>query len=275
LPPINPELIKRLQERLALGKRQIYTLISRKAGDTFLPRELAAIALAAEKGINILKYASSEDLQNIRQTVSKEAPVIHTVSVPQQKPTRSSSAPKTGAKKAGKLRRGNSVFVVYGRNHKLRRSLFAFLRSVGLNPIEWQQAIAKTGKPSPYVGEILETAFREAVAVVVLFSPDDEAKLKDKFIKQSDPSYEKGLTGQARPNVLFEAGMAFGRNPESTVLVQIGQVRPFSDVAGRHIVHLSDSTESRQEFITKLANAGCNVNTDGTDWHSEGDFTID
>ena len=68
--------------------------------------------------------------------------------------------------------------------------------------------------------------------------------------------------------------MAFGRNPDSTVLVQIGDVKEFSDVGGRHAVHLSNSTQSRQELVTKLSNAGCNVNIEGTDWHTEGDFTV-
>lgn len=131
-----------------------------------------------------------------------------------------------------------------------------------------------TGQPSPYVGTILETAFREAAAVVVLLTPDDEAKLRKHFVVSRDPSYEKKLTGQARPNVLFEAGMAFGRDPNSTILMQIGDIRPFSDVAGRHILRMSNQATSRQELATKLANAGCNVNTSGSDWLTTGDFKL-
>ncbi|MEI2722671.1 MAG: hypothetical protein V9H26_03745 [Verrucomicrobiota bacterium] len=44
-----------------------------------------------------------------------------------------------------------------------------------------EQAIKMTGQPSPYVGTILETAFREAAAIVVLFTPDDEARLRRNF----------------------------------------------------------------------------------------------
>lgn len=66
--------------------------------------------------------------------------------------------------------------------------------------------------------------------------------------------------------------MAFGRYPEATVLVQIGQVRPLSDVMGRHIVHLSNSIESRWELVGKLKTSGCEVDTSGVDWTSEGDF---
>jgi predicted nucleotide-binding protein len=152
--------------------------------------------------------------------------------------------------------------------------MFDFLRSIGLQPLEWTQAIRKTGEASPYVGTVLDTAFREAAAVVVLLTPDDEAKLRDEFITPRDPLYEKRLTGQARPNVLFEAGMAFGRDSNSTVLVQVGEVRPFSDVAGRHLTHLSNDPTSRQEFVTKLANAGCNVNITGADWLRVGDFQL-
>jgi predicted nucleotide-binding protein len=108
-----------------------------------------------------------------------------------------------------------------------------------------------------------------------MLTPDDEVRLrKDLQEKSGEKAVERVLTGQARPNVLFEAGLAFGRNPDSTVLVRIGDVKEFSDVGGRHVVHLSNSTQSRQELVTTLANAGCNVNTEGTDWHTEGDFTV-
>jgi predicted nucleotide-binding protein len=152
--------------------------------------------------------------------------------------------------------------------------MFRFLRSVGLDPLEWTQALRKTKDGSPYIGTILEAAFGEAAAVVVLLTPDDEAQLRGEFVRPNDPEYERKLTGQARPNVLFEAGMAFGKSPERTVLVQIGSIRPFSDVAGRHIVHMSNQPTSRNELITKLANAGCNVDTSGNDWLSEGDFDL-
>jgi len=64
-------------------------------------------------------------------------------------------------------------------------------------------------------------------AVVVLFSPDDEAKLRAEFLKATDGPDERTLTGQPRPNVLFEAGMAFGSKPDNTVSVQLGEMRPF------------------------------------------------
>ena len=48
-------------------------------------------------------------------------------------------------------------------------------------------------------------------------TPDDEARLKTKFRNASDASYEKDIlrTGEPRPNVLFEAGRAFGSHPDT------------------------------------------------------------
>ncbi len=92
-----------------------------------------------------------------------------------------------------------TIFVVHGRNNKARDALFAFLRSVRLEPLEWNKAVQATGKPNPYIGEILDAAFSRAHAVLVLFTPDDEARLKESLRTQADPPHETKLTGQARP----------------------------------------------------------------------------
>src|SRR5262249_36997013 len=98
--------------------------------------------------------------------------------------------------------------------------------------------------------------------------------LRPELQKPSDPPYEKDLTGQARPNVLFEAGMAIVSHPKETVLVQIGEVRPFSDTAGKHLVYMDNSTQRRQELASRLEDAGCSTNVKGTDWHTAGDLRI-
>ena len=164
------------------------------------------------------------------------------------------------------------VFVVHGRNKNARDALFTFLRSIGLTPLEWTEAVRDTGKPSPYIGEILDAAFSRAHAVVVFFTPDDEARLSEPFWSDNDPPHEIRLTGQARPNVLFEAGMAMARSQDRTILVELGQLRPFSDVAGRHTIRLDNTSQCRQELAQRLQAAGFPVNLNGTDWHSAGDF---
>ncbi len=150
--------------------------------------------------------------------------------------------------------------------------MFVFLRAIGLHPLEWSEAVRATGNPTPYVGQIIETAFATAQAVVVLFTPDDEARLRDAYWAAGDPPHETELTGQARPNVLFEAGMAMQRSQERTVLVELGLLRPFSDIAGRYTIRIDNTSQRRQELAQRLQAAGCAVSLDGIDWHSAGDF---
>ena len=150
--------------------------------------------------------------------------------------------------------------------------MFDFLRAIGLNPIEWSRALASTGSASPYIGEVLDMAFEMAQAVVVLMTPDEVAYLiSDHASGVDDPDTTPGP--QARPNVLFEAGIAMGRNPKRTVLVELGGLRPFSDVAGRHAVRLNDTAQKRNDLAQRLKSAGCHVDTSGTDWLNTGDFS--
>jgi hypothetical protein len=72
--------------------------------------------------------------------------------------------------------------------------------------------------------------------------------------------------------VLFEAGMAIALHPTRTVLVQVGEIRPISDIAGRHLVRLTNAADSRQNLANRLATAGCPVDLSGTQWHTVGDF---
>jgi hypothetical protein len=164
--------------------------------------------------------------------------------------------------------------VVHGRNEKIRSGFFDFLRALGLNPIEWSEAIAATGKASPYIGEVLDKAFRSAAAVVVLLTPDDEVRLSEELWSSDEKDDERLYQRQARPNVLFEAGMSFGRNPDQTLLVEVGSLKRFSDVGGRHTVRLSNAAKTRHEVANRLKNAGCDVVTTGNDWLTAGDFDL-
>jgi predicted nucleotide-binding protein len=168
----------------------------------------------------------------------------------------------------------NSVFVVHGRNEGLRQSLFDFLRALGLKPLEWAKVVLMAKKNNPYVGEILDDAMAKVQAVVVLFSPDDEARLKAEFVSRIDGASEKNLRGQPRPNVLFEAGLALGRHPDKTILVEVGKLRKFSDIAGRHVVRLTNDYDRRNDLANRLESLGCKVDKQGTDWTKAGDFTI-
>jgi predicted nucleotide-binding protein len=165
------------------------------------------------------------------------------------------------------------VMVVYGRNDEAREALFAFLHAINLSPIEWGEAIKETKTGSPYIGTVLGAAFASAQAAVVLLTGDDLSRLGRRYLKPHDPHDDKYLTPQARPNVLFEAGMAFGIYPERSIIVSLGTVRKFSDIDGRHVIHLSDSFASRQDLADRLRTAGCLVETEGKkEWHKAGNF---
>jgi hypothetical protein len=81
------------------------------------------------------------------------------------------------------------------------------------------------------------------------------------------------LADQARPNVLFEAGMAMGWNDSRTVLVELGRIRGLSDLAGRHVLRMTETSEKRHELVQRLRTAGLDVDSSGTGWMSAGDFT--
>lgn len=163
------------------------------------------------------------------------------------------------------------VFVVHGRNEPARKGLFEFLRSIDLDPIEWSHAIQMTGQASPYISDVLDAAFGAAQAVVVLQTPDDVAHLHESLTYPGDPECNPQM--QPRPNVLFEAGMAMGRNAERTVIAELGQVKSFSDIHGRHVVRLDNSVARRQDLANRLQTAGCTAKLTGTDWHTAGDLT--
>jgi predicted nucleotide-binding protein len=143
-----------------------------------------------------------------------------------------------------------------------------------LKPLEWSKARSLTGKPNPYTWEIVDRALKEAGAIVAFLTPDDEARLRQHLWSEQESALEKEFLPQARQNVIFEAGVAYGRAPERTVLVRIGSQRPMSDLAGHYIYQLDNSPQSRQAIADALQTAGCPVDVTGTDWYKAGDFTV-
>jgi predicted nucleotide-binding protein len=164
------------------------------------------------------------------------------------------------------------VFVIHGR--QLLEEFHIFVRALGLKPLEWSEARRRTAKPNPYTWEIVDLALRQAGAIVALLTPDDEARLQEHLWTTHENALEKQYLPQPRQNVLFEAGVAYGRNPNRTVLIRIGPHRPMSDLAGHHILSLDDSPESRQAVVDALRLAGCPVDVSGTDWYRSGKFSV-
>lgn len=167
-----------------------------------------------------------------------------------------------------------NVFVVHGRNLKLRDSMFEFLKALDLHPLDWSELISSTGKTAPYIGEILDKAFSQAQAVVVLLTPDDEGRLRDQFIKNDDPPYEKETTPQPRMNVVFEAGIAMGRDEKRVIIVEIGNIRPFSDIGGRYAIRMDNTIDKRSMLAKRLSDANCKTDMYNDKWTKVGNFEL-
>lgn len=164
-----------------------------------------------------------------------------------------------------------NVMVVYGRDEKMRTSMFEFLRSLGLNPIEWEQAVKATGSASPHTLDVVVKAFEMAKGVVVLMTGDDLAKLRPDLVSDGE-QFERELSPQPRANVLFEAGMALALHRDRTVPVSIGSIRRMSNIDGINLVRLDNTPEARNTLAGRLENAGCPVNKVANDWLKAGDF---
>ena len=268
---INQELIDRIADKLGITAKAVYPHIQKIVQETLLERDLAALVLATRNGINVNRFSTTAQRAEIRSAGRGRADAEPEQSErpPLEPPRRTSKTKRPPPKKKGK-----AIFVVHGRDEPLRKSIFDFMRALNLNPLEWDHALkqARSKGANPYVGDILDEVMEKAQAVVVVFSPDDLVQLKEQFLHADDRSTEGKPQGQARPNVLFEAGLAMGRHPRKTVLVQIGKLKAFSDVGGRHIVRLNDSTESRNDLANRLEGLGCEVDKVGRDWMKAGEF---
>jgi len=159
------------------------------------------------------------------------------------------------------------VAVVHGRNEAASKALFEKIRDFRLEPVEWDELLTQVRESTPSVFSVVQQLFKEVQAVVVLMTPDDEVRLRKRFWKDGDDLLDRQLSGQPRPNVLVEAGMAFARYPRRTLLVEIGDVKIPSDFRGMMTVRLDGTVESVQRLARRLDKpAGCAVDYSSRNW---------
>lgn len=166
------------------------------------------------------------------------------------------------------------VFIIHGRNIKAKIAIEQFLRSINLQPIDFDQLAGAQGGTA-FVGDIVRAGLEQAHGIVALFTPDEYSALRsDQRGGHERP--EDIQRWQARPNVIFEAGMAYGIAPKRTVLVTLGtDVALFSDVNGIHVARLNNTSKSRSAFYLKLVGMGCEIDKDTHAWldpERAGDF---
>jgi predicted nucleotide-binding protein len=184
---------------------------------------------------------------------------------------RSSGSPgaATGADLPDVARR---VFVVHGRDGALAARFRDLLRTVRLEPLEWEVLVEATGSTAPYLGQVVARAPHLAQATLVLLTPDDIVELHPDLFHDNDLPQERARAGQARPNVLFELGLALMAYPERTIVVEVGQMRPVADLAGLNVIRFDGSDIAIRKVLSRLELAGCPVDDSGTDWLDPGRF---
>jgi predicted nucleotide-binding protein len=153
------------------------------------------------------------------------------------------------------------VMVIYGHDEEANSALFDCLRAMGLQPQEWGQLIQQSQVGSPYIGAVLDEAFKSVQAVVAFFTPDEHVITRTSYASGQD-----SWRLQARPNVLFEAGMALATHPRETILLVLGHQELPSDLSGRHFIRLDGTVIPIKNLGDRLKTAGCAVELDGNDW---------
>ncbi|MBV9803333.1 MAG: nucleotide-binding protein [Solirubrobacterales bacterium] len=178
------------------------------------------------------------------------------------------SSQPTGRAHGSSRRDARAVAVFHGRDDPARQAIFGFLRDLDLKPLGWGELVRATGTATPYTGDVVDVAFEIAQAVVVLFTPDDEARLHPQLCAADEPGHEQLLTTQPRANVILEAGMAMMSHPSQTIIVEIGRLRPISNLAGRNTVRITagDVPGAINELASRLEAAQCPINRNSRDW---------
>lgn len=164
-----------------------------------------------------------------------------------------------------------TVFVIYGQDRRAYDELSKCLASLGVSQITFDEVSAKLPQPA-FVADVVFTGIASADAVIVLLTPDELAVHYDaesaRFLGQDMPNHARW---QARPNVIFEAGVALGAQKGNTILATVGaDVSLFSDVGGMHTVRL-DAPDGKKRLRERLRSLLPDIAEPGHAWDGSSD----
>ncbi|HET6284913.1 MAG TPA: TIR domain-containing protein [Polyangia bacterium] len=163
------------------------------------------------------------------------------------------------------------VFIIHGRNLDAPKQLGQFVRALGLTPNTFPDVRASMAGTAT-VAEIVEAGMADAQAVIALLTADEYSVLRPNLKTRADGP-DDIARWQARPNAIFEAGIAFGRDRDRVVFVVLGDPKLFTDVAGIHLLRpTNDPCGDRQALRGILTTMGCAVDQNTTDWMAAGDL---
>ena len=234
-------------------------------GRTIPPDELNRIRIS----VSDVEWSTADHVADVTDQFITGPPGVETPSTP------SPGSPNnlTGLNLPSGPGDKRSVFIVSGRDNEATAGVIHVLRAMNLRVVEWAHAVLRTGVPNPYVGNVVATGLRMADAAIVIITPDDVVKLRSDLLYEDDGEVERTIQGQARPNVLYEAGYADALGLNRTLIIQIGKSKPFSDIFGRLTLSYDGSPAKRNALAQRLRLAGLEPDISGDDWLTLGDVT--
>jgi hypothetical protein len=155
---------------------------------------------------------------------------------------------------SAKSSRRPRVFIIHGRDLEARNRLAKCVRALGLDVLTFEEVANALG-PNPFIGDVVFEGIKQADLIIALFTPDEQTALYAPETGDYQGESQHESRWQARPNVIFEAGVALGIRAKDTILVSLGaDVSLFSDVAGRHILDLTkeDAIEDLMRRIQRV-----------------------
>src|SRR5947208_4172646 len=115
-----------------------------------------------------------------------------------------------------------SVFIIHGHDMEARNELVKFVNSLGLEVLEFHMG-EKQDRPMSMIFDTVLNGIQSADAVIALFTPDEHSA---SYVPSTGTYSGKNRNGekwegwQARPNVIFEAGIALGIAIDKTIIVK-------------------------------------------------------
>ena len=186
-------LLREAQRRDASFRQYSWTMVRRGLG---LPRKAAALfyvtATRSGLGNGIFKHSGDDwwtvpdNLDEILEEPSALAFLRRSVAA-QASPTAARLPPEAPASTTGSavvmqqpLPDPKKVFIIHGRNVDARNAVEQFVRSLGLEPLDFDQVSADLGG-SPFVGQVVRQGMDLAKGIVALFTPDEFSALRPNF----------------------------------------------------------------------------------------------
>ena len=257
-----------LNQELNAAFEQHKSLLKIKAGPAPEVEQPKPIPVTPEKVIPVITKETIviESIQPLKPVEFIETAKKEIAQVQEQKPEEQKEPAAKQESSAESHPQRNKVFIISGSSEKMKKALSNFLLSLGLQSVEWAEALSFTGNPDAEDAEVISKSLEICQAAIIILTNN-----KDTLSLPGDAS-DLTVLPRAELNALFAAGLAAGNNRHRTVVVGLGNTEPFRDLPGLHMTRLDNSIDKRKELMDRLKIAGCEVKTRGKAWHISGDF---